>query len=104
MLYGISDVARAAGTTSRTLRHYQDVGLLEPTRIGANGYRYYDDAALTRLQRILLLRQLGLGVAAIAEALDRADDTNALRAHRARTAPGALACRARSRRSWVRTR
>ncbi len=78
---GISEVARSAGTTSRTLRHYQDVGLLEPSRIGANGYRYYDDAALTRLQRILLLRQLGLGVGAIADTLDRADDITALRAH-----------------------
>jgi DNA-binding transcriptional MerR regulator len=80
-LLGISEVARIAGTTSRTLRHYQDVGLLAPTHIGANGYRYYDDAALTRLQRILLLRQLGLGVPAIAQALERAEDTPALRAH-----------------------
>ena len=79
--YGIAEVARLAGTTSRTLRHYGDVGLLEPSRIGANGYRYYDTAALTRLQRILMLRQLGLGVAAIGEVLDAADDTAALRAH-----------------------
>jgi MerR family transcriptional regulator, thiopeptide resistance regulator len=81
MEYGIAEVARLAGTTSRTLRHYGDVGLLEPSRVGANGYRYYDTAALTRLQRILMLRQLGLGVAAIAEVLDLADDTSALRAH-----------------------
>jgi DNA-binding transcriptional MerR regulator len=79
--YGIAEVARLAGTTSRTLRHYGDVGLLEPSRIGANGYRYYDTAALTRLQRILMLRQLGLGVAAIAEVLDATDPTSALRAH-----------------------
>ncbi len=79
--YGIAEVARIAGTTSRTLRHYGDVGLLEPSRVGANGYRYYDTAALTRLQRILMLRQLGLGVAAIAEVLDATDDTSALRAH-----------------------
>ncbi len=79
--YGIAEVARLAGTTSRTLRHYGDVGLLEPSRIGANGYRYYDTSALTRLQRILMLRQLGLGVATIAEVLDAADDTSALRAH-----------------------
>ena len=79
--YGIAEVARIAGTTSRTLRHYGDVGLLEPSRVGANGYRYYDTAALTRLQRILMLRQLGLGVAAIAELLDATDDTSALRAH-----------------------
>ena len=81
MLMGISEVARVAGTTSRTLRHYQEVGLLEPSEVGTNGYRYYDDAALTRLQRILLLRQLGLGVGTIAETLQRADDTTALRAH-----------------------
>jgi DNA-binding transcriptional MerR regulator len=79
--HSIAEVARLAGTTSRTLRHYDDVGLLAPSRIGANGYRYYDGAALVRLQRILLLRQLGLGVPAIAEVLDRADEAGALRAH-----------------------
>ncbi len=79
---GISEVARMTGVTSRTLRHYQDVGLLEPSRIGANGYRYYDRAALVRLQRILLLRQLGLGVPAIAEALAGApDDASSLITH-----------------------
>jgi DNA-binding transcriptional MerR regulator len=79
--YGISEVAKLAGTTSRTLRHYDNIGLLHPSRVGANGYRYYDPPALTRLQRILLLRELGLGIATIAEALERADDTAALRAH-----------------------
>ncbi len=51
MDWSIQDIARLAGTTSRTLRHYGDVGLLEPTRIGSNGYRYYDEQALARLQR-----------------------------------------------------
>lgn len=82
MEYPIAEVARLAGTTSRTLRHYGEVGLLEPSRIGANGYRYYDVAALTRLQRILMLRQLGLGVPAIGEVLDAVDPLTALRAHR----------------------
>lgn len=78
----IVDIARISGTTSRTLRHYGEVGLLEPTRIGTNGYRYYDEDALVRLQRILLLRQLGLGIPAIAEVLDgRRDDTQALQTH-----------------------
>ncbi len=79
--YAISEVAKLAGTTSRTLRHYDEVGLLHPTRIGTNGYRYYDSAALTRLQRILMLRQLGLGVPAIGEVLTAAADTTALHAH-----------------------
>jgi DNA-binding transcriptional MerR regulator len=78
---GIGEVARLTGTTSRTLRHYGDVGLLAPSRVGPNGYRYYDDAALRRLQRILLLRQLGLGLSAIADALERVDESTALRAH-----------------------
>ncbi len=78
----IQQLARLAGTTSRTLRHYDDVGLLPPSRTGGNGYRYYDDAALLRLQRILLLRELGLGLPAIAAVLDReTDPARALRAH-----------------------
>ena len=82
MDWSIHDIAKLAGTTSRTLRHYGDVGLLEPSRLGANGYRYYDERALTRLQRILLLRDLGLGLAAIAEIVDRqTDDAVALRDH-----------------------
>ena len=65
--WSIQEIARLAGTTSRTLRHYDDIGLLPPSRIAANGYRHYDAAALVRLQRILLLRELGLGLPQIAE-------------------------------------
>jgi DNA-binding transcriptional MerR regulator len=80
----IQEVARLAGTTSRTLRHYDDVGLLRPSRIGANGYRYYDADALVRLQRILLLRDLGLGLPQIAQALEsQPDEARALRTHAA---------------------
>jgi DNA-binding transcriptional MerR regulator len=82
MEWSIQDVARSAGTTSRTLRHYDDIGLLEPSRVGGNGYRYYDQAALVRLQRILLLRELGLGLPAIAEVLEgQRDAAAALRTH-----------------------
>lgn len=82
MTWSIQHVARLAGTTSRTLRHYDDIGLLAPSSIGANGYRYYDEAALTRLQRILLLRELGLGLPAIAEVLaSETHDARALATH-----------------------
>ncbi|MBG6225356.1 DNA-binding transcriptional MerR regulator [Arthrobacter sp. CAN_A2] len=83
MDYPITTVARLAGTTSRTLRHYADVGLLEPSRVGANGYRFYDAMALVRLQRILLLRSLGLPIPAIRALLDddAAAPAAALRAH-----------------------
>ena len=82
MDWSIQEVARLAGTTSRALRHYGEVGLLEPSRIGANGYRYYDELALARLQRILLLRDLGLGIPAIAEVLaGQRDNAEALTGH-----------------------
>ncbi|MQY13530.1 HTH-type transcriptional activator TipA [Streptomyces sp. RB5] len=80
--WSIQELARAAGTTSRTLRHYGEKGLLPPSRTGANGYRYYDEDSLVRLQRILLLRELGLGLPAIAEVLRGEQDTpSALRTH-----------------------
>lgn len=83
MEWSIQQLARLSGVTSRTLRHYDDLGLLPPTRVGANGYRHYDQAALVRLQRILLLRELGLGLPAIAEVLDgQTDDVAALTTHR----------------------
>ena len=82
MDWSIQDIARLAGTTSRTLRHYDTVGLLPPTRIGDNGYRYYDERALVRLQRILMLRDLGLGIPAIADVLaGQQDDARALHTH-----------------------
>jgi DNA-binding transcriptional MerR regulator len=80
--WSIQEIARLAGTTSRTLRHYGDLELLSPSRIGRNGYRYYDADALARLQRILLLRELGLGLPAIGEVLKGQNrDADALRTH-----------------------
>ncbi|UVI37763.1 MerR family transcriptional regulator [Brevibacterium spongiae] len=74
MDWSIQETARLTGTTSRTLRHYDAIGLLPPTYIAANGYRCYDEAAMVRLQRILLLKELGLSLTTIAEVLDRAED------------------------------
>jgi DNA-binding transcriptional MerR regulator len=82
MEWSTQEVARASGTTSRTLRHYDDIGLLKPARVGSNGYRFYDPPALARLQRILLLRGLGLGLADIRRVLEgQADDVTALTGH-----------------------
>src|ERR1700712_2184252 len=82
MDWSIQDIARLAGTTSRTLRHYDNIGLPPPSRIGSNGYRYYDEDALVRLQRILLLRDLGLGIPEIAGVLEgQREDGHALRTH-----------------------
>ncbi|GAB3269893.1 MerR family transcriptional regulator [Kineosporia babensis] len=82
MEWSIQEIARLTGTTSRTLRHYGEVGLLEPSRTGPNGQRFYDQEALVRLQRILLLRQFGLGLPVIAEVLGgEKDAVAALRGH-----------------------
>lgn len=82
MSWSIQEIARLSGTTSRTLRHYDDIGLLPPSTIGSNGYRYYDEDALARLQRILLLREFGLGLPVIAEVLaGHASHTDALLTH-----------------------
>lgn len=74
MEWSIHQIARAAGTTSRTLRYYGEAGLLTPSRTGNNGYRFYDEDALVRLQRILLLRELGLGIPEITRVLGGEQD------------------------------
>lgn len=82
MQWSIQEIARLTGTTSRTLRHYDAVGLLPADRVTQSGPRRYDRTALVRLQRILLLRDLGLGLGAIAEVLDtQRDEAQALRTH-----------------------
>ena len=68
--------------TARTLRHYDAIGLLPPAWVAADGRRYYRRPELLRLQRILLLRGLGLGLPDIGRVLSREqDETAALRAH-----------------------
>ncbi len=80
--WSIKQVARLAGTTSRTLRHYDHKGLLRPSRVGHDGQRFYDQDCVVRLQRILLLRELGLGLPAITEVLAGEQDVAAaLRTH-----------------------
>ncbi|GGX79081.1 MerR family transcriptional regulator [Streptomyces anandii] len=85
MNWPIAEVARMSGVTSRTLRHYDEIGLLRPARTGGNGHRHYDEAGLLRLQQILLMRELGLGLREIAAVLERqVDQVAALREHHGR--------------------
>ena len=81
--HSIAHVSKSAGISSRTLRHYDQIGLLVPDHVAANGYRYYTDGQLVRLQRILLLKQLGLKLETIAEILDEErDELAALSTHK----------------------
>ncbi|MFJ6791607.1 MerR family transcriptional regulator [Streptomyces angustmyceticus] len=85
MDWPIAEVARMSGVTARTLRHYDEIGLLPPARIGANGHRYYAQHQLLLLQQILVLRALGLGLPEIGRVLaDQVDEVAALRGHHRR--------------------
>jgi len=80
MRYSISQVAKASGVSARMLRHYDAIGLLTPSSVAANGYRWYGRLELLRLQRILVLRRFGLGLAEIGAVLrEQTDEVVALR-------------------------
>ncbi len=83
-MYTVKQVAELAQVSVRTLHHYDDIGLLRPARTSHNGYRQYDDAALLRLQQILLYREMGLELEQIKAILDSPDFdlAQALRSHR----------------------
>ncbi len=66
----VKEVSRLAGVSVRTLHHYDAIGLLKPTAVTGAGYRLYDDAALRRLQTILLFRELQFPLKEIKRILD----------------------------------
>lgn len=66
----VKEVSSLTGVSVRTLHHYDAIGLLKPTRVTEAGYRLYDDAALRRLQTILLFRELQFPLKEIREILD----------------------------------
>jgi DNA-binding transcriptional MerR regulator len=66
----IGEVAELAGVSVRTLRHYDELGLLRPSARSDSGYRLYAHADLTRLQEILVWRQLGFPLGEIKSMLD----------------------------------
>ncbi len=66
----IKEVSRLSGISIRTLRYYDEIGLMKPTKLTAAGYRLYDDAALERLQQIMFFRELEIPLAHIKSILD----------------------------------
>lgn len=63
----IGEAAQRAGVSVRTLRHYDQLNLLAPSRVTQAGYRYYDEAAMLRLEQILYFRELGFALEEIRE-------------------------------------
>lgn len=70
MKYQVKQVADIAGVSIRTLHHYDDIQLLNPSALTDAGYRLYSDADLERLQQILFFREIGFRLDDIKEMLD----------------------------------
>jgi DNA-binding transcriptional MerR regulator len=84
MTYTIKEIAGLAGVTTRTIRYYDEIGLLPPANIGDNGYRYYNQGSLLRLQQILFFRELDVPLKDIHQIMSRPDFNllGALKKHR----------------------
>lgn len=79
-MFRIGEFSRIARVSCRLLRHYDEIGLLPPAEVdSASGYRYYSVRQLERLNRILVLRDLGLGLEQIRRAMDAGADVATLR-------------------------
>ena len=83
-MYTVKQLSKLAGVTPRTLHHYDQIGLLKPSRVGDNGYRYYGEDSLLRLQQILLYRELDMPLDDIKKIMGRRDFDvlGALQSHR----------------------
>ncbi|MGI6706520.1 MAG: MerR family transcriptional regulator [Clostridia bacterium] len=84
MEYTVQKLARLAGVSSRTLRYYDEIGLLKPARINSSGYRIYGKAEVNRLQQIMFYRELGVELERIKEIITSPsfDAAKALQDHR----------------------
>ncbi len=69
-LIKIGDFAKLAGTNLRTLRYYEEIGLLQPAMRSSGGFRYYRGEDLDRLRMVASLQHLGLELARIRELMD----------------------------------
>jgi DNA-binding transcriptional MerR regulator len=83
-MFTVKQLSKLAGVTPRTLHHYDAIGLLKPSRVGDNGYRYYGEESLLRLQQILFYRELDIPLEDIKKILGRRDFDvlGALRSHK----------------------
>lgn len=73
MEYGIRELSELAGVSSRTLRYYDEIRLLSPSRTNDAGYRFYDEEKVELLQQILFYRERGFGLEQIRNILYQTD-------------------------------
>jgi DNA-binding transcriptional MerR regulator len=86
MEYTVQKLGLLAGVSTRTLRYYDEIGILKPARISSSGYRIYGQSEVDRLQQILFYRELGVGLEEIKDLVTSPtfDPGLALREHRER--------------------
>ncbi len=73
MAYTVKQLSDLSKTTVRTLHFYEELDLLKPAYYGTNGYRYYEEKELLRLQQILFFKELGFSLKQIAKVVGRDD-------------------------------
>lgn len=86
MEYTVQKLARLAGVSTRTLRYYDEIGILKPARISSSGYRIYGQKEVDLLQQIMFYRELGVSLPDIREILTSPDfdKVKALKEHKNR--------------------
>jgi DNA-binding transcriptional MerR regulator len=84
MEYTVQKLGKLASISTRTLRYYDEIGILKPARINSSGYRIYSQEEVNRLQQILFYRELGVNLENIKNILTSPsfDGANALKEHR----------------------
>ncbi|WP_404348879.1 MerR family transcriptional regulator [Sutcliffiella horikoshii] len=86
MEYTVQKLAKLAGVTGRTLRYYDEIGILKPARMSASGYRIYGQAEVDKLQQILFYRELEIDLESIQKIINAPsfNEVEALKEHRDR--------------------
>jgi len=84
MEYTVQKLGGMAGISTRTLRYYDEIGILKPARINSSGYRIYGQVEVNRLQQILFYRELGVNLEQIKAIVTdpHFNGADALREHR----------------------
>jgi DNA-binding transcriptional MerR regulator len=73
MEYTVNKLAKLSGVSGRTLRYYDEIGLLKPARINSSGYRIYGEKEVDRLQQILFYRELEVSLEDILDIMNKPD-------------------------------
>lgn len=86
MEYTVQKLGKLAGISTRTLRYYDEIGILKPARINSSGYRIYGHTEVNKLQQILFYKELGVDLESINRivAASSFNGATALKEHRER--------------------